>query len=534
MAGYKETPRQKMIAMMYLVLTALLALNVSKEILDAFIVVNESTEATNETFSNKIEGTYTKFEQQLAISPNKVGPFFDQAMEVKAQADKMTNYIDSIKYTVIVHTDAKMLTIEQARNTPLTEIKAIDRYTEPTRFFFGNSDDGSAGEARVLKNNIDEYREQMLSVMGLPSESHRLGLITDGDYHDADGQRQNWEQHNFYYIVLAADVAILSKLITEVKNAEFDVISYLFSSVTAEDFKFDEINAKVIPKSRYIFEGERYEAEIIVAAYDTKQAPSVYYMVGVDTVRNINNARMIEGEKGVVKLDLPAASVGPQRYAGIIQVIDPSGQPQRYSFKDEYVVAKPSLTVSATKMNVFYTGVENPVSISVPGIARDQIIPSISVGTLTRDPAGENFMVRIPGGTTGNATVTVNADFDGSTKMMGSAEFRVKRVPDPTAYVANVNGGNVPVNALIAAGAIIPKMPDDFDFDLNFVITSFTFVSIRSGDIFERRATNNILTDEMKNFVSASKRGTKVWLEDIMARGPDGNRRLGTISLILQ
>ena len=534
MAGYKETPRQKMIAMMYLVLTALLALNVSKEIIDAFVVVNESSEATNVTFSNKIEGTYTKFKLQYQINPKKVETYYNNALEVQKLSGAISDYLDSVKYMVIVHTDAQVETLEQARNTLLINIKAKDRYTEPTRFFFGHSDDGSGGEGRVMKNKIDAYRSKLLEIAGLPADSDRLGLITDAEYSDADGQSQNWEQHNFYYTVLAADIAILSKLITEVKIAEFDVVSYLYSSVTAEDFKFDEITAKVIPKSNYIFEGEQYEAEIIVAAIDTKQAPSVYYMEGVDTVRNINNARQVEGEDGIVKLTLPASSVGPQKYAGIIEVLDPSGIPKRYAFKDEYVVARPSLTVSATKMNVFYTGVENPVSISVPGISKGQILPSISVGTLTADPAGTDYIVRIPGGTTGDATITVSADFDGTPKSMGSALFRVKRVPDPTAYIANKSGGNVPKNTLIAAGAIIPKMPDDFEFDLNFVITSFTFVSIRSGDIFERKGTGNILTQDMKNFLNQSKRGTKVWLEDIMARGPDGNRRLGTISLIIQ
>jgi hypothetical protein len=170
----------------------------------------------------------------------------------------------------------------------------------------------------------------------------------------------------------------------------------------------------------------------------------------------------------------------------------------------------------------------------VPGISRDQIDASISVGNLTPDPSGQDYIVKIPGGTTGNAIIRVNAQIDGDIRSMGSAEFRVKRVPDPVAYIANTASGNVAKNAVVAAGAIIPKMPDDFEFDLNFVITSYTFVSIRSGDIFERRGQGNLLSDEMKNFISGAKRGTKVWLEDIIARGPDGNRRLGTISLILQ
>jgi len=536
MAGYKETPRQKMIAMMYLVLTSLLALNVSKEIIDTFIVVNESLETTSHTISNKIDQIYNKFQQQYALNPKKVESYFQKAEEVRGLAQKMIYYIDSLKYGVIISTDPRIRTVEQARMTPLSEIKSKDRYTEPTRFFMGRSTSGRNATAGFLKDKIDLYRQTLLDYMGLPANSDRLGLITSGSFHDADGHPQTWEQHQFYYTVLAADVAILNKITTDVKNAEFDVLSHLLNEITAEDFKFDKINAKVIPKSRYIFEGEKYEADVIVAAYDTKGNPDVYYLEGVDTVRNIRDAHKVEGDQGVVKLELPGNSPGTKKYAGIIRVLSPTGDTMTYAFKDEYIVALPSLTVSATKMNVFYTGVDNPVSISVPGISSLQLQPSINVGTLTPTPENpeSNYMVRIPGGTTGKAVVSVKAEYDGSVRDMGSISFRIKRVPDPEAYIANVRDGVIAKNAILAAGGIIPRMPEDFEFDLNFTITAFTFTSVRSGDIFSFQSQNNLLTPDMKSFIQSARPGTKLWLENIIARGPDGNRRLGTISLVLQ
>lgn len=535
MAGYKETPRQKMIAMMYLVLTSLLALNVSKEIIDTFIVMNESMENTSKTFTTKLDNTYSKFSQQYSLNPNKVGPFWSQAQEVQKLSQDLIDYINEVKYGVIITTDNKIKTVEEAKVTPLNKIASKDRYTEPTRYFFGRSTTGEGGVAGDLKRKINDYRTKLLQYMGLPSDSERLGLVTEGDFRDADGKKQTWEQHNFYYTVLAADVAILNRMVTEVKNAEFDVVTHIYSEVTAEDFKFDQISAKVIANSRYIFEGDKYEAEVIVAAYDTKQNPAVYYMEGVDTVRNIDNAKLVDGELGVVKLSISAGSAGLKKYAGIVQVMDPSGMPQNYAFKDEYIVAKPSLTVSATKMNVFYIGVDNPVSISVPGISNEMIKPRINVGSLTPATAQNyNYVVRIPKGSTGAAVIAVDADYGGQNINMGTSEFRIKRVPDPKAFIANVNDGPVAKNALIAAGAIIPRPPEDFEFDLNFVITSFTFVSVRSGDIFSSPGRGNQLTQEMKNFIGNAKRGTKVWLENIIAEGPDGNRRLGTITLVVE
>jgi len=158
------------------------------------------------------------------------------------------------------------------------------------------------------------------------------------------------------------------------------------------------------------------------------------------------------------------------------------------------------------------------------------------VGTLTPTPENpeSNYMVRIPGGTTGKAVVSVKAEYDGSVRDMGSISFRIKRVPDPEAYIANVRDGVIAKNAILAAGGIIPRMPEDFEFDLNFTITAFTFTSVRSGDVFSFQSQNNLLTPDMKSFIQSARPGTKLWLENIIARGPDGNRRLGTISLVLQ
>ncbi len=117
---------------------------------------------------------------------------------------------------------------------------------------------------------------------------------------------------------------------------------------------------------------------------------------------------------------------------------------------------------------------------------------------------------------------------------MGSADFRVKRVPDPQATVAGRSSGLIAKSALTAAGGIIPKMPDDFEFELYFEIVSFSFVTVKSGDIFERTGRGNRFSPEMQSLIDGSQRGTKIWIENIVAKGPDGNRQLGTISLQIQ
>ncbi|MCK9205421.1 MAG: hypothetical protein M0P58_13450, partial [Bacteroidales bacterium] len=198
MAGYKETPRQKMIAMMYLVLTALLALNVSKEILDAFLVVNESMETTNDNFAKKLDNTYAQFKIQNQLNPNKVGPYWEKAQKAHYLSDRMVKYIDSIKYVAIMRTE-KLKTIKEAEKLNLRNAERKDNYDIPTRFLIGSSPDGSAGESRVLKNKMNIYKKQMLELVDPKfRNSIKIGMDTEGPFYDRDGARQSWEMHNFY------------------------------------------------------------------------------------------------------------------------------------------------------------------------------------------------------------------------------------------------------------------------------------------------------------------------------------------------
>lgn len=547
MAGYKETPRQKMIAMMYLVLTALLALNVSKEILDAFLVVNQSMEETSETFANKLSNVYIQFDNQYQLNQNKVKPYWERALEAQRLSNEMKHYIEQQIFEVVKKSERKdsaqiisdyyytetrpdPYNPRGTREAMLLDISIVpskDKYDEATNYFINK------GEAAKLKEKINKYKQDMLNLVDEQYRSKiNIGLETEGQYVDASGRPQNWEMHNFYHTILAATVTIMNKLKAEVQTAEFDVVSQLYSEITITDFKFDKIEAKVIPKTSYVLKGDKYEAEVLVAAYDTKQAPAVYLMQGASelSAQNKDRADRISGESGTVKLEFPASREGLQKYAGLIEVTDPEGQLLSFPFSHEYIVAPPSLTVAATKMNVFYIGVDNPVSISVPGIPDASIVATISSGTLNRAPDGDGWIVRVPTGAT-KATISVSAKYEGEQRSMGNAEFRVKKVPAPVAEIAGQSDGVIEKNTLIAAGAIIPVMKD-FDFELFFKVVSFKMTYVVGGDLQSKRNSGNRFSDEMKNIIQNAKKGQKFYFENIQAEGPDGTTRsLNPISL---
>jgi gliding motility-associated protein GldM len=518
MAGYKETPRQKMIAMMYLVLTALLALNVSVEILNAFLVVNDSMETTNQVFATKTEGLYRQFETQYTQSPDKVGPFWNKAKEVKKLSSEMRDYIVNMKFDMIAFSER--IPVAEAKSKSLRELKGKDKYDQTTSYFIGSSEDGSRGKSRELKNKIIKFKQDLLNLVDPDKRSMiKLGLDTEGPFYNADNKKQNWEMHNFYRTILAADVTILNKLIAEVQNAEQDVVTHFMSQISATDFKIDQVGATVVPKSQYVFMGDSYEAEVFVTAMDTKQ----------NFTANIGG-RGYSSEGGKVKIQLPATVPGPKKVDGSVMFKSPDGIVKPYPVSFEYIVAPPTLTVSPTKMNVLYIGVDNPVSISAGGVSDAQISASISQGSITR--SGNSWIAHVS--QAGKAVVSVSAKVGDKAKTMGSSEFRVKNVPNPTAFIANTDGGTVGREMLMAS-ALIPRMPADFDFDLNFVITSFTFSGNRKGDVIDYKGTGNRLTEDMKNFIRECKTRSKIFFEDIYAKGPDGkNRKLNSIVLTVQ
>ena len=254
MAGYKETPRQKMIAMMYLVLTALLALNVSKQILDAFLVVNESMETTTESLSAKIDDACSKFGQQYSMNKEKVGPYYNKANNIQKETNELVAYLENLKFQLVKVSEIRLdsseimdlyykdtiINNQKKKVLELVKVPSKDKFDATT--FYMVRDNGT-GEAYTLSAKLHGYRALILDAMNLPESTNKIGLITNENgivYRDADGQKQNWERHNFYHTILAADITIVNNIISKVKSAEFNALNYLFSSVSEKDFKFDQ------------------------------------------------------------------------------------------------------------------------------------------------------------------------------------------------------------------------------------------------------------------------------------------------------
>ncbi len=546
MAGAKETPRQKMIGMMYLVLTALLALNVSVDILDAFANLNEGIEVTNHSMTQRLSGYYNEFKAVCEKEGDKATPLWDKAEELKAKTTEFVNYVETLKKDLVIKTEG--ITEEEFFNpidpenpllrkevSQLDETKRLsyklelknlgakDKYDEPTNILINQK------KAYELGAKIDTYREYlkgMLQEAGVGNAENIISTlnIRGQEYHDADKQKQDWENHFFYHMILAADVAILNKIVSDVQSVEYNIIDALWDKIGASDYKFNALQARVIAKSTYVLQGSKYEAEIFVAASDTTRNFNVKYNMG--NRFNADNAKTVQSSQGIVKLQFLASGSGVQSYCGNIEMINPeTGEIEPYPFEASYTVAPPAVTIAPTQMMIFYSGVKNPISVSSPGIASKDITVKISNGKIEAGSKQGEYLVSVDKGAK-ETTVTAFATIDGKTTTLGSYDFKVKRIPDPQAKIAGSIGGKLDKSTLTAAGAIIPDMGDFAFGDYYFTVVSYQLNTLDKGDYKSSGTINGgQFKGEAANMIAKSKRGDKLMFENIVVKGPDGVQR---------
>ena len=520
MAHGKETPRQKMIGMMYLVLTALLALNVSKDILDAFVLVDESLTVTTENFSEKNKLIYKDFDQAYASNKNKVKPWKDKADSVRKEADELYGLINSLKVRIVEKTEGDSDAIMKNKVQP-GKIKAKDNKDVAAEIMVGTNNNG---EGKILKEKIELFRKHLLSMV----DKSDIGVVDaikknldTSDPPIVEGEKQTWETYHFEHLPLIAVTTIMSKIQSDVRNAESEVTRYLYNRIESGSFKFNKLEAVALVNSNYVLKGNEYRAEVFIAASDTTQTPTV--LVDDKPIEVANNGH------GVYKT-IASGAPGIRKWGGLIKLKATDGTEIERPFKFEYQVAEATAVISPTKMNVFYLGVDNPVSISVPGIPADKVFPSISNGSIHK--VGNAYVVNPR--SVGSATVTVSVEIDGKKRSMGSMDFRVKPIPDPIPKVAGRKFGPIDRNTLLAQMVVLADL-EGFDFDAKFTVTEFTVSASIGGFTQDVPVKSNRISDAQKNIIKNVQKGSKVYFTDIKAVGPDGKQRdLSTIVFKIQ
>lgn len=505
MAGGNLSPRQKMINMMYLVLTALLALNISKDILDSLSQLNASMVKSTQTIQKKNELIYANFERAASENPATAGKWNNLAQKVKTESNTLCSDLDELKHELIEVSGG----YEEGFGKGTDKAAALDQKSKPANYLLNEKN------ASKLKTKIEAFRKSMVQFAG---QNKNLVSSIESTFETKDevletGAKVDWEHKTFDHFPLAAILPFLTDYQAKIRNVETDVISYLEKNIGATDMKFNKVDAVVVANSNYVTQGGEYRAEVFLAAYDSTQVPTI--TIGEN---QLDPESIVDG-RGIVTFK--ATTAGPQTWGGVISVKKlGESTPREYIIPEQtFTVAPPSVVISPTKMNVFYRGVDNPVEIAVPGADPNKI--RVSGGGVSGSPG--KYIARVDG-FTGQKEVTVNVGVeetqeDGSTKVVpyGNKKFRIKGLPQAVGTVYQRTDAMLSVNAV--RGLEVKAEFQDFPFELPLTVTKFE-ITIPGFPPETVRGTR--LSSGIKTKIAKLRPGSTLTIRKIEARGPGG------------
>jgi gliding motility-associated protein GldM len=555
MSSGKETPRQKMIGMMYLVLTCLLALNVSREILQGFVTINDSIENTNSNFTTNTGMMMDAFEETIRQGHNDVKPYYEKAKQVTAMTRKIFDYVDGLKKEVKQYTED----INGADTMKLANIEKLDDFDKPTFLLIGPDEKHPKNgkySARELRQNMEGLAKQlnilldsMKNAQGLilPDKDYlvlkeKLKLFAPHDnYKDNEGKQIGWEYKNFYNMPLAAVVTNLSKIQSDIKNIEAEMISTFAAASGKLAVKFNRMQACIVPESHYVQSGTAFNANVFLTASSTDfKDDNLQFILGdVDTTTGKlgEGAVVLPMDGGTGKISLPASAVGHNNIHGWIRFREGNGTYKYFKYENEYVVSNSAVAVSADQMNVFYVGIDNPISVSAAGVASTDLGVNIKgCGGELKSSGNGKFTVRVT--SPGTCTISVfQKTAEGAKQQGGPVVFRVKKIPNPPMRVAGkTTTGTVELSADVARSlSMIGVDNSTFEFNAPFRVKSFTMFTYVNGKMSQDfKCEGNLLSPEAKQAMSKVKRGSLVYIENIRVQAPNEEREFPIIKIMVR
>lgn len=494
-----------MINLMYIVLMAMLALNISTEVLHGFSIVEEGLNRTTGNASEENEAIYGNFKDQMASNPEKVRQWFEKATQVKQMSDSLYDFAQELKVAIVRKADGK--------DGDVRNIDHVDDLDAATEVMLSPI----SGKGHKLFNAINRYRERILTMI---TDAGQRRIIAS-NLSTAVPKRpntlgKNWEEYMFEDMPVAAAVTLLSKLQNDVRYAEGEVLHTLVSNIDMKDIRVNKLSAFVVPEKTTLYPGERFMANIVMAAVDTTQQPEIY----------VNGSR-VNTRNG--QYSFTAGGVGEHQFSGYILMHNAKGDVLRREFQQKYsVIPIPGgATIAADLMNVLYAGYQNPMSVSVPGVPQNGVSLSMSGGSLRQ--TGPGRYVATPSAVGHDVTFHITARDGKTTRSFPPFTFKVRKLPDPTPYIAlgtdRYKGGNLSKAGLMGASQLHAAI-DDGILDIQFRVVSFSTVFYDNmGNAVQMTSNGNTFTDRMREQFRRLSRNRRFYITEVKAVGPDGITR---------
>lgn len=506
--------RQKMINLMYIVFIAMMALNVSSEVIDGFAKVEDSIKETISTTETHNEQLAASMDHAYKLNPNKAETWHARATEIQQTTDSLVSFIQSLKVAIAQRTDGA--------DADVNNIKRRDYIGASAEVMLSPID----RRGRALRQRLDAYRE--LAIRTHPDTAVARALMRPLDTAVPKGYA-TWEEAYFDNMPSAAATTLLTKLQADLRYSEGQILTALIKGIDQGDLRVNQLTAQVIPESRIVMRGGSYRANIVLSSIDTTQTPRIV----------IGTTELPAEAGGVYTANATQAGVIPLK--GFIEMRTPSGSVERRDFETSYTVIEPMATVAPVLMNVLYAGIDNVINIAVPGIPMQEVSATASSGTLTRQ--GNHWIAR-PSKPGTDVTITVSArQSNGATAVVGRSTLRVRALPDPTPYVQikdaegnakRFKGGRISKQELLAAGGIRAAIDDSF-LDVAYTVVRFQLVSFDSmGNALPEVSQSASFSERQIQQIRNAGRGKRIYVTEVIARGPDGiERRIPSIELIL-
>ena len=492
--------------------------------------------STNKNFSAKNEKSY-KAIASAALKIESAKKLDVIAKQISKQADEIFNFIQEDKDYIVNSSGGR-----DEDSIPL----AKDNQELAAGYYILN--DVPNDKAVRLKTSLNKFKDMLLGLDLVKKDKPlmtRLAKMLATKDSVIEDINHEWISLMVDHLPMAAATANLTLIQTYVRNAETEVIDKIAVSLEGDGMVVNVVNGMAVMNPAYVLTGDSIKGDIFIAAYNKDITPRIFSGV-VDTTKFIGGKYETQNDKeeetntlfkgpfkeiksvgGKGLLRERASSPGLQDVAGVIRIAG-KDKITYYNYHSSYMVAEPTATISATKMNVFYVGVPNPMSVSAPGVALDGI--QVAAAGLSISPSAKKgeYIVTAKAPNPKGVEVVVSKKGGGR---LGGMVFRVKTLPDPVAEVMQQRSGLIASAKLKVVSTVIAKM-DNFDFDLKVTVVSFDLTMNLKGDLRTLSSTSEGLTNDMKSLLSAANKGTKVYFENIKAKMPDGSvRKLGTIAL---
>lgn len=488
-----KEPRQLMINLMYLVLTALLALNVSAEVLNAFLDMDSSlsqtgvmVNATNNRMADAIvqhAEAYPKFEAFKTKTESlrkTTAPFYQKIEKIKKELIEKSGGLDE-------------------KGKP----KGIRNKDITTRLFV------KEGGGTKIKEDFFQIRKSLFELIDEPADRERVkeklptkvGVVPD------DSDKNSWEEYAFSHMPVAAVLPLLTKIQNDIQTVETAILNRFFAKMNVED-KVDAYVPVIAADKTYVIRGEEYAGEIFLASYNSS----------IENVKVRVDGRPLSVVDGKAKFRTNPRTTGEKKHKLEMEITNPlTGEAQTFRKDFSYEVGERSAAVSADKMNVFYVAVENPISVSVAGVPSEQVKVSGTNVELKKTSGGK--YIAIPR-TPGEATITVSGGGMKPTKF----DYRVKKIPDPVLRLSAKSGGKMTAAEMRIQKGVIPFL--DFDFDARCRVVSFQVARVpKNGDAVFTNNNGGRFEASAQRIIDQAKRGDSYFFNEVYVKCPGDVRR---------